>query len=317
MPLFIGGTGRSGTTILARVVGRHPDVHTMRWETQFLTHRRGLVGLHERGYRWRDRVLLTTAMLTVWYRRVLRKGLPDEYEAGLHADLGWWTLARALLVFQWKILWGRGRSEKRLAACRDLVSNLFDHAAAKNGATRWCEKTPSNLLHFPELAKMFPDARFVHMVRDPRDVVCSMLKRGFWPISSPARVPQRQRFSGKVDFENAVHYWKELMTLALGDEGDMDSSHVQTIRLEDLVEAPRETIKRLLEFAELPSSEGIIDDMLRLDRDGHGELVPVASDRANIARWRTELSEEQLRYLEGELAALMDRFGYERVTHEA
>ena len=312
-PIFIGGTGRSGTTILARVMGRHPDVHTLRWETQFLTHRRGLVNLHHRGYRWRDRIMLAIAMAGVWYRRTLRAGTPDAYEAGLCADVKRGLLIRALLRFQLRLLPGFGRTPSRLVACRKLVNEIFQPATEKAGAERWCEKTPSNLIHFPELQAMFPTARFLHIVRDPRDVVCSLMSRNFWPIASSWRVPGSEAFSGPVTFEGAVFYWKRLIEVA-EENRQLVGDATCVLRLEDLVDSPRETISRVLEFLELRNDEQILAAMIENEKIDSGLMMPVQKQRANLERWRNELDDNQLSWLESELGELMQRHGYPLVT---
>ena len=53
--------------------------------------------------------------------------------------------------------------------------------AEKKHTERWAEKTPEHLLYAPEIKKTIPDALFLHIIRDGRDVACSMGRLGFCP----------------------------------------------------------------------------------------------------------------------------------------
>ena len=55
-----------------------------------------------------------------------------------------------------------------------FVASFFDLAASRRGKSRWAEKTPLNVRHLGWIYRHFPNARFIHVIRDGRDVACSL-----------------------------------------------------------------------------------------------------------------------------------------------
>jgi hypothetical protein len=102
---------------------------------------------------------------------------------------------------------------------------VFVPAARRQGAEFWCEKTPRNLLYADTIAGILPYAKFLHVVRDGRDVASSIMARQFWPVAGSARYPETERFFGDQNFEKVVPYWTTLIDIArlqeerVGDNG--------------------------------------------------------------------------------------------------
>jgi hypothetical protein len=71
-----------------------------------------------------------------------------------------------------------------LAACRGFLDRLYAPSLARAGAERWCDDTPDSWLYVDFLHELYPDMRFIHMIRDPRDVVGSYMKQT-WAPSDP------------------------------------------------------------------------------------------------------------------------------------
>jgi hypothetical protein len=71
---------------------------------------------------------------------------------------------------------------------------LYAAYAEQEGKPRWGDKTPSHVLFIPALARLFPDARFVHVIRDGRDVSLSLVEAAFWRRRRPRGIrSQRSR----------------------------------------------------------------------------------------------------------------------------
>ena len=82
-PLFIVGTGRSGTTMLVRMIGKHPEVTPIKWESQFIVAMNGLLDLVDIGSAERAEVRtrqmlrrFTARMESHWFERVVRPAPP-------------------------------------------------------------------------------------------------------------------------------------------------------------------------------------------------------------------------------------------------
>lgn len=105
----------------------------------------------------------------------------------------------------------------------EFYSGIFGDYARAQGKVRWGEKTPLNLRHMAEMAEIFPDAKFIGMVRHVGAVVASMLR---WNNT----------------FEGAVDYWVTGNTRLHSAAGGLGPERFLLCRYEDLVADPRSTL---------------------------------------------------------------------------
>jgi omega-hydroxy-beta-dihydromenaquinone-9 sulfotransferase len=197
--IFVAGTGRSGTTQLAEIIGQHPAVWHVPTETRFLVDQGGLEDLVRAlstGYtpfHACDGLLRFRTMLT---RDVAGRPTPGALS---HVDLTEMFGAEQYLNWAERFLadltWyefdergihrvvGRYFSDRAelLALCRSYVDELFTTGARAHRKRLWCEKTPNNLLSTGFLWELFPDARIVHIVRHPVQVAASHLSMEWAP----------------------------------------------------------------------------------------------------------------------------------------
>lgn len=114
---------------------------------------------------------------------------------------------------------------------------------SRSGGLRWIDSSPENLLVAPLLMAVFPEARFVHVVRDPRHVCYSMLTSGFpepW-----AR-----------DLGTAIDTWRHYIESGLIAER-LEPTRTLRVRHEDIVSAREAVARSLADFLALPSSDYI------------------------------------------------------------
>ncbi len=246
-PVFIGGTGRSGTTIVARLLGAHPAYHAIPIEVRFLVDPGGLCDLAEGRTTYRK---FKRKMLRRWFYREIRNG----ETRGLHELLDRETLEAAL-----------HRLDRELAtepwkAGGDFVHRLLDPMAAGDDAQGWLEMTPPNALAAPSLLRLFPDMKLLHVVRDGRDVACSVAL-AIW---------------GPDDVDEALDWWADRLEKGLAAGNRLPPDRVLVIQMEDLVKDDREReYTRLREFLELDD-----DPAMRAFFES-----TVSGDRAHIGRW--------------------------------
>src|SRR5688572_21194201 len=143
MPVIVG-VPRSGTTLLRMMIDAHPSV-AIPPETGFLPRLADLAtGLDSADAAWK---VITT--FPTW---------PD-----FHLD------AAAL----------RARFDRRSPLSpADAARAFYSSYAARLGKTQWGDKTPSYGADLDRIASLLPEARFIHMIRDGRDVMVSV--RGLW-----------------------------------------------------------------------------------------------------------------------------------------
>lgn len=215
-PFFVGGTGRCGTSQLTRVLGEHPQVHALEWESRFLVDPGGLEDLARAltsGYTpyHADDALsrlawLLNVRLTGHSRDTFRGwGLAEElgverYRLAvgrLWQQLAWYEFDEAVPPLDDQLglphAPGEPRVHRRVVArhypsradligvLREFTQNLFGAAAARAGKRTWCEKTPFNLLSVPFLLELFPEATVVVIMRHPVHVAASHLDQPWAP----------------------------------------------------------------------------------------------------------------------------------------
>jgi hypothetical protein len=190
-----------------------------------------------------------------------------------------------------------GRSEQSLAKLIDL---LYSYYAEKKepGATRWGDKTALNALNLEKLNWVFPHARYVHIVRDGRDVVLSYLEAGIY-----------------TDLEDASKRWLRSVERVRAFGGRIGSSRYQEISYEELVRNPEETLKRVCGFLDLTYIPAMLDFWRTTDRLGDGVLPhhenlkrPVTTE--SIGRWRHGLDPEQQARVKKLLGVKLRELGY-------
>lgn len=116
---------------------------------------------------------------------------------------------------------------------RSVVTKAFSVFARKSGKAIWGDKTPgTHLKEAAKLYKLFPDSKYVHIIRDGRDVA-----------SSIARQPW-----GANTYLSALEYWRDLIEISRGQLSCIPQNQLLEIKYEDLVQDPEKIIKDVLEF---------------------------------------------------------------------
>jgi hypothetical protein len=170
---------------------------------------------------------------------------------------------------------------------------LHEQAARKAGKARWADKNPENAIHLEHWERLLGDSwLFVHVVRDPLDVIASMEEAGF-PYSDEDRVRKRS--------EHVERYARAASRYAAGCP-----DRCLTVRYEDLVTRPEPEINRLMAFlgesleeaqlaASAPREPGLGDPKA-------GEKV--GFDPRGIGRWRRDLGRRELDLIRDALTSL-------------
>lgn len=171
--------------------------------------------------------------------------------------------------------------------------------AAREGKARWGEKTPRNSFWMDEIRALFPDAQFIHIVRDGRDQAIDISDSLLWPYSVYSGASLWQRYV------NAVH----------DSAGRLPGEAFHEIRYEDLCAAPEAAIRRLCEFLGEPFDSGMLaPHETRSARAWSGHPLHARTAQPISTRYcdmyRTRLSGEDVAALEGMIGGTLQRFGY-------
>ena len=185
---------------------------------------------------------------------------------------------------------------------------------------RFAEKTPQISFILPFLAQVFPDAKFVHIIRDGRDVALSLAEKP-WHRSeeknSMIRDPdgylcgpwarfwvetdRAEEFEHTNNLHRCVWIWRRHIEEILKASATFPPEQYHVLKYEDLIRAPIPEAQKLLSFLEISDRESCNFFETAVAND-------VRSD--SIGRWQTSLSESQLLQIKTEAGNLMNQLGY-------
>ncbi len=202
---------------------------------------------------------------------------------------------------------GYGVDANRIdAAAADAIAAFLQPAKQKSGAARAAEKTPTNILHFPTLRRLFPDAYLISIVRDGRDVVSSLLQMT-WRDDRTGE-PMAVTRSPQI----AANLWAASVA---NDEIMAGDKRFYSLRYENLVRSPAEEIAKLFDFLGEPTPNLALYhdqtfDVLEGENEASAARVAEPIDATAIGRWRKDLAPGQLASVKAAAGPWLDRYGY-------
>ncbi len=183
------------------------------------------------------------------------------------------------------------------AGCVDLI---YGNYAARQGKQRWGDKTPQYVSRIPTLAEVFPGARFIHIIRDGRDVALSWLRRPHGP----------------QNLYSAARTWQSFVAIGRRDGAALGGAYAE-VRYEALLADPEPEMRRLCEFIGESWEPGLLKPAPRSPRylsrsaKGQGFHNRAEVERDNSGRWRSAMSPEQRSLFESVAAPMLSDLGYE------
>ena len=271
-PIFIVGAPRSGTSLLRQILNRHPSLAICD-ETHFFR----LIWQKRRRDAFGD--LSDPANR----RRLVNEYVQLRPTQRLALDGG--KLAERLIE--------EGSSYPRLFA------SVLQYYAESQGKTRCGEKTPLHAFAVNTLCEWFPGAYILHIVRDPRDVVASLLRMPFG--SRSVVLNARTWLQRNVAARKASHH-----------------DHYLEVRYETLVAEPAQQLTRLCRFiGEEFSPSMLIAEQTGVQRPDERDRYHAPLTKARLGRWRQELSPRQVAQIEWVVGPQLEAFGYAREARSA
>ncbi|MBA3561161.1 MAG: sulfotransferase [Actinobacteria bacterium] len=267
-PLLVLGVSRSGTTLLRVVLDRSPGI-AIPDESFFIP----LLARRHRGQVDRERFL----------DDVRRLPAPAA-----------WGLAPADVA-------SHLRSP---ASPGGAIAAIYEAYATKQAKPRWGDKTPMYMRHLPLLERLFPDAQYVHLIRDGRDAALSFLRM-------PERTFTRTWAHPDTPAEFAC-LWRTEVAAARRLGLRVGSSRYLEVRYEDLVAGLEGVILEICEFANLPYEPAMLDYTQAVDvsEKPHQQrlLQPLTP---GVRDWRTEMAAPDIRAFEAIAGDLLLQLDYD------
>lgn len=278
-PIFIVGANRSGTTLLRLILNAHSNI-----------------GIPEE----------------IVYFGSTMAGVPiEQWKAPQVSDARWTEFVSAFIDDKCSVLEGidldRVKQEIVQSGKKDFsypYSLVLETWAKHHQKKRWGEKTPGNLFYADVLLEMYPDARFIHLVRDPRAGVSSMMKTDFFPDDIAFNAMSRRKYmrKGRGILDASVPAEQRLM-----------------LRYEDIVTSPETTIRAICHFL----GEQFEPAMLSFYKDSSRYMKEAASTSFNKAatkpisaemldKWKKHLTSGQVAMVEAICNKEIKEFGYKK-----
>lgn len=274
-PFFIIGSGRSGTTVLRAIlnefaaVGIPPESYVLPDVIRsFRKHRR---------MAWPDLVNL----------------LVGKFE--IHPEFKSWNMDSLEVKRRLNRCPPRDRSLQKII---DELYSAYLTAHHPNAVT-WGDKTPYNTMRVEWLEHAFPDARYIHLVRDGRDVVASYLGAGLY--ESPV---------------DAANRWQQSVERAKWLEERVETERFVELRYEDLVREPTTSMAPVCDLLDLEWQDDVLgywreaEALGDVPRHEHHSSVQEPLFEGSIGAWKTRLSQSQQLEIRDLLEPSLSRLGY-------
>lgn len=271
-PLFVGACERSGTNLLGAMLGASSRCLTVP-ESQFIEHQFERPGFDPGNLN------------------------PREVLAAITADrryrLFWQIPAQPLNVSPEEM----GTTYPRLLT---WLVRQYGRSRGKESAEIWVDHTPYNFRRALTLLRMFPDARFINLVRDGRAVAASLLPLDWGPNNTM----------------HAAEYWMAHTAPGLLAESKLGAERVLRVKYEDLVAQPESALQRICSFAGLEYESAMAagaGEPAGPYHESQHRLVGQPPDRSRLDAWRRALTPRQIEIFEAEAGDFLTMLGYEPV----
>src|SRR3954451_9124785 len=231
---------------------------------------------------------------TFWLQRIVAShpevaAVPSETH--LFSDV----IAPLFVRFQHSELWSPTVGEvyvdreSILDASRDLCDVVFAEFL-EPGASRVAERTPLHALHLDLIAAIYPDARFVHIIRDGRDVARSIVSQGWGPET----------------IEGAAQEWRAAVVAARA--ASLPPQTYREIRYEDLLADPEPAIRDIYGWLGLAAEDRIVEEAV--DEANVGANLGAEPSRIATAKWHDMYSPQELVAFDRVAGDLLAELGY-------
>jgi hypothetical protein len=267
-PVFIGGCDRSGTTLLAAMLGNHSACLTTP-ESQFKTN---ILPVLEGSL---DRIRTERVVTRIgkhWRFRLWGMELPGSYggELGERAPYG--------EILAW-------------------MARQYGREVEKPDARWWIDHTPVNLRYAARLAEIFPEARFLHIVRDGRAVAASVIPLDWGPNT----------------IVHAAPWWGERVSHGLAAETLPGPARALRVTYEELVREPERVMRGVCDFCAIPYEPAVLVSAgFRVPKytENQHALIGGTPDPSRIDAWRSKLTRREIEIFEASTGDLLPLLGY-------
>lgn len=303
-PIFVVGYMHSGTTLLVDILKNHSSTFSANGETKYFMNlpiiRRIFPNLED------DSVLEEFVYFVI--RVVIMEYVSNQPKVKGNGDFNivWLKNDKKRL----EAIMADAKKNRDHSAMFTIVSN---HMAQSAGKSRWVEKTPTHIFHIEEIEKCVPDALYVEIVRDPRDVLASKKTRRSDVWTSQKYAAKRKRKNLEKAFDPL---WDSLSWQSAIRAGQMTSKNYPNrfhrIKYENLVKDSEKEVRQMCSFLKMEFEP----EMLNVKTHNSAENSKPSDTKrgivkTSVGRWQNTLSASEAMMCQWLLGKEMKYLGYE------
>jgi len=275
-PVLVGGTGRSGSTIVGHLLDHHPELTLTRpMEVRFITGNDGIadalaVATRKPGSAKAESAarLAVSRLLERWFERA-----PD---VGLHTSID-----RNELVDLCDLYLERSETDP-LGAAKSITRDIMAKVAGALGADRWVDTTPANARKADRLEPIYPESTVIVVNRDGRDVSASFVHQTFGPD----------------DVFDALDQWEQRMLRIHNAAMNSRPERIVQVDLVDLVHKARgETVEQICAAIDVPVDSGMLEWF-------DANITPAG---AHGGRWRRDFDADTVARIDDAYLSICER----------
>lgn len=260
--IFVIGYGRSGTTMMGHILGNHPDVHMFR-ELNFFEK------LWDRNS---EHTLTISEALDLAARLI---GISKEGYGFIKDHTKYKEKGREII---------EDIDEKTITPIK-VYKTFLRRTTEEKGKSIPCEQTPGYVFYLDEILKIFPDAKIINMIRDPRDVLVS--RKNMWRkyTMRETPIPLHRKIRNWVHYHpiSSSFLWKSAIIAA---QPYVARTQIHQVKFEDLLMNPEEEINNVCDFIGI----SYLSTMLEIPVVGSSfrkeHPAEIGIDRTRTANWR-------------------------------
>jgi hypothetical protein len=286
-PIFIIGNPRSGTTLLRVILNTHKEL-SLPHEFQIID----IICTVFKDANFNEPGVLDRFLEHIYNtERLKRLNIPREiFEKGL-------------------------RSLNHLDKASIVHTYFESYLQSRNEpiGTRWGDKTIGTIAYIPEILEMFPNAKFIHIIRDVRDVVCSMKERVYKFKFPNSKLHYTHNVIG------GAYIWKQSEAF-IQSNSDLNNTNYIKISYSNLIAETEEVLNRITQFLDIPFDKNMLEYYRHNSENGSIPEKSIKGWHENtfkppqqnkIARYKLELNDIEMKTINFLAAKELEDNGFE------
>jgi len=292
---FIAGAAKSGTTLLVSLLDSHPELLVMPQDTAYFP--TVLTKYRDRGRRAQFDYLTKESWTNVLFGFQAMRGKQD------YADF---PKKKFLETFERVAFDPTNEKRDLLVLMMEAYAEVV--GVPLEGVKRWVEKTPANRNYVMEIFDRFPKAKLLLTMRDPRALLAAQIAL------------EHTRKTRQFSVYYVVAHWRAAAKLARKIRDAKIPGLV--VGYEDLALDPKMSMQKVCDYLEINFDPEIVLNPTKVGRSWAGNSAVgtrfAEISTAPVMRWKSELHEDEIGWVEWHCRDLMPEFGYEpRLTRRS